>query len=347
MGGKGRETNFFFFFWGFFVFFVEVSATFLVLCNKPVTTLTTYNGRVILGWGVSTGYKGVVVSVPVHMYIHTHTYIHTWLSLDSTTPDHSLLFKIVSNISTRLIEQWWWGMAPWSPSSRTLPSIKCRLTKVSRNCLYYFSRNCMGQVVSQRKKKIEQGQKIKIIRASITLPTAYSRTFSLPILYAGFSPNLITERRTYVPCTSQLPTWLPCFLSFFFSAIVEIGPQDDTTTPSRDDIPRPLECHAAKARSPFSDACFILHMGKTVRSVNGPRSSRIYQMQSRATPERHSHVKGTRLPPPAPSPLMQGKLDAVSSGISFWDKIGEARQRRPAALVVQTFAGCRCCSSIW
>lgn len=86
---------------------------------------------------------------------------------------------------------------------------------------------------------------------------------------------------------------------------------------------------------------------KTMRSVNGPRSSRICQMQSQATPERHSHVKGTRLPPPAPSLLMQGKLDAVSSGISFWDKIGEARERRPAASVVQTFAGCRCCSNIW
>lgn len=61
----------------------------------------------------------------------------------------------------------------------------------------------------------------------------------------------------YLPATYMTP-----LLFVFFSGIVEIGPQDDTMTPSKDDLPRPLECHAAKARSPFSDACFILHMKK-------------------------------------------------------------------------------------
>ncbi len=107
----------------------------------------------------------------------------------------------------------------------------------------------------------------------------------------------------------------------FCSGIVEIGPQHDTTTPSKDDYQTSgMPCR--KGSVSLQRCLFHLAYEKkkkkkkqTVRSVNGARSSRICQMQSRATPERHSHVKGTRLPPPAPSLLMQGKLDAVSSGI--------------------------------
>lgn len=111
----------------------------------------------------------------------------------------------------------------------------------------------------------------------------------------------------------------------------------------------PCPCHAMPQRLGLplrSDAfCFILHVKsmeskqerkerkKTVRSVNGPSiHSDFVRMQPRATPERHSHVKGTRLPPPAPSPFMQGKLDAVSSGISFWDKNRRSKTAPPCRL---------------
>lgn len=93
------------------------------------------------------------------------------------------------------------------------------------------------------------------------------RIFLTHLFYADF-PQLITKSlflKTYICSMYSLATYMTTLPYVSCSVIVEIGPQHDTTTPSPRVITRPLECHAAKARSPFSDACFILHMKRRKR----------------------------------------------------------------------------------
>lgn len=122
-------------------------------------------------------------------------------------------------------------------SSRTLPSIKCRLTKVSRKCLNYFSENCTASCQPKKKfwSELEYSSRVHSrlrdqLIGRLSLWLQYTAYILYPLFCADF-PQFLTTYIMYHVLNSYLHD------SPAFVGIGEIGPQHDTTTPSKDDYP--------------------------------------------------------------------------------------------------------------